>query len=57
MSTHLDLIFSPLELALLGLATILFTIISLDGESTWLAGIQLIAVYIMACIVFFVLPG
>jgi Ca2+:H+ antiporter len=57
MSTHLDLIFSPLELALLGLATILFTIISLNGESTWLAGIQLIAVYIMACIVFFVLPG
>ncbi len=57
MSTHLDLVFSPLELALIGLATILFTIISLNGESTWLAGIQLIAVYIMACIVFFVLPG
>lgn len=57
MGTHLDLIFSPLELALLGLAAILFTIISLNGESTWLAGIQLIAVYIMACIVFFILPG
>jgi Ca2+:H+ antiporter len=57
MGTHLDLIFSPLELVLLGLATLLFTIVSLDGESTWLAGIQLIAVYIMACIVFFILPG
>jgi Ca2+:H+ antiporter len=57
MGATLNLIFSPLELVLLGLATLLFTIVSLNGESTWLAGVQLIAVYIMACIVFFVLPG
>lgn len=56
-SHPLDFIFQPLEIALLGIATILFTIVSLDGESTWLAGVQLIAVYVMACIVFFVLPG
>lgn len=54
---HLDLVFQPLELVLLGLATILFTFISLDGESTWLEGMQLLAVYIMACVVFFLLPG
>lgn len=57
MGMPLNLIFTPLELVLLGLATILFTIISLDGESTWLGGLQLIAVYLMGCIVFFVLPG
>jgi len=56
-SHHLDLIFQPLELALLGLSTILFTFISLDGKSSWLAGMQLLAVYIMACIVFFLIPG
>jgi Ca2+:H+ antiporter len=54
---HLDLIFSPLELVILGLATILFTFVSLDGKSSWLAGVQLIAVYVMACVVFFLLPG
>ncbi len=56
-SHHLDLIFQPLELVLLGLSTILFTFISLDGKSSWLAGMQLLAVYIMACIVFFLIPG
>jgi Ca2+:H+ antiporter len=54
---HMDLIFQPLELAILGVATILFPIISLEGESSWLAGVQLIAVYLMACIVFFFIPG
>ncbi|HEU5228492.1 MAG TPA: calcium/proton exchanger [Ktedonobacteraceae bacterium] len=56
-ATPLDLVFRPLELVILGLATILFTFISLDGETSWLAGVQLVSVYIMACIVFFLLPG
>jgi Ca2+:H+ antiporter len=55
--TPLNLIFQPLELAILGLATILFPLVSLDGESTWLEGVQLMAVYIMACVVFFFVPG
>ncbi len=54
---HLDLVFQPLELVLVGLATILFTFVSLDGKSTWLEGMQLLAVYVMACVVFFLLPG
>lgn len=54
---HLDLIFQPLELVLLGLATILFTFVSLDGKSSWLEGMQLLAVYVMACVVFFLIPG
>ncbi len=54
--TRLNLVFTPLELAILGLATILFPLISLDGESTWLEGVQLLAVYLMACVVFFFVP-
>ena len=54
---HLTLILQPLELAVLGLATVLFAFISLDGETTWLAGAQLVAIYIMACVVFFFVPG
>jgi Ca2+:H+ antiporter len=55
--THLDMVFPPLELAILGLAAILFAFISLDGESSWFPGIQLVAIYVISCIVFFFIPG
>ncbi len=55
--THLDMVFQPLELVIMGLAAILFALISLDGESSWLAGVQLVALYLIACIVFFFIPG
>jgi Ca2+:H+ antiporter len=55
--SHLSLVFQPLELVVLALATVLFAFTSLDGESTWLAGVQLVAIYVMACIVFFFVPG
>jgi len=51
--TQLNLVFQPLELAVLGLSTILFPLVTLDGESNWLEGVQLVAVYVMACVVFF----
>jgi len=56
-TTHLDMVFHPLELVILALASILFALISLDGESSWLAGIQLVALYVIACIVFFFIPA
>lgn len=56
-ATPLTLVLQPLELAVLGVATVLFAFLSLDGETTWLAGVQLVAVYIMACVVFFFVPG
>lgn len=55
-ATPLDLVFQPLELVVLTLATLLFAVVSWYGETTWLAGVQLVAVYIMACVVFFLLP-
>ncbi len=54
-ATPLDLVFQPLELVVLSLATLLFAVVSLYGETTWLAGMQLLAVYVMACVVFFLL--
>jgi Ca2+:H+ antiporter len=38
------LVFQPLELVILGVAVLLFALVSLDGESSWLAGVQLVAV-------------
>jgi Ca2+:H+ antiporter len=55
--TNLNLVFQPLELLALALGTVLFTFISLDGESSWLEGVQLVTLYILACVVFFFVPG
>jgi Ca2+:H+ antiporter len=56
-SMPLDLVFQPLELVILGVAVLLYSVVSLDGQSSWLAGVQLVTVYLIACIVFFFIPG
>jgi len=52
----MTLVFSPVEIAILGLLVLVFTYIAQDGESNWLEGAQLLALYAMAAIVFFALP-
>ena len=44
---RLDLVFSVVELAVLGLATFLFSEITKDGELVWLEGLLLILLYAM----------
>src|SRR5579885_3462375 len=53
----LSLVFHPLALVILGVSVLLYSVVSLDGESSWLAGAQLITVYLIACVVFFFIPG
>lgn len=53
----LTLIFQPLELIVIGLVTFVYALISLDGETTWLEGLQLLAFYAMMVAVAFALPG
>jgi len=52
----MTLVFSPVEIAILRLLVLVFTYIAQDGESNWLEGAQLLALYAMAAIVFFALP-
>jgi Ca2+:H+ antiporter len=52
----MNLVFSPIEIAILALLVIIFTYIAQDGESNWLEGMQLIVLYVMAAIVFFSFP-
>lgn len=52
----MDLIFTPLELTILGLAAAIFAYICLDGESNWLEGVQLLSLYLIAAFAFFFLP-
>lgn len=53
----LTLIFQPLELVVIGLVTFVYALVSLDGETTWLEGLQLLAFYAMMVAVAFALPG
>jgi Ca2+:H+ antiporter len=50
MGQHMDLVFTPFEDMALGLATIVTAIITLDGESHWFEGVQLLAVYAMVAV-------
>ena len=52
----MTLVFSPVEIAILALLVVMFAYIGQDGESNWLEGAQLLALYIMAAILFFALP-
>jgi Ca2+:H+ antiporter len=52
----MDLIFSPLELIAIVMAIYLTRNLTYDGESSWLEGLMLIAVYVMFGIGFFLHP-
>jgi Ca2+:H+ antiporter len=53
---HMDLVFTPAEVLAIGLSIAVSGQIAGDGESNWLEGVQLLAVYIILGIVFFFLP-
>lgn len=50
---EMTLFFTPFEVGTLTLSVLLATVISLDGESNWLEGAQLLAVYIIVGLGFF----
>ncbi|MBV9134138.1 MAG: calcium/proton exchanger [Chloroflexi bacterium] len=52
----MTLVFQPLELLVLGLSTAISAYIALDGESNWLEGVLLLALYLMTATVFFLDP-
>lgn len=49
----MDYVFTGLEVIAVALATGIVTVICLDGESNWLEGVQLLAVYLILCFTFF----
>jgi Ca2+:H+ antiporter len=55
MGQDMNLVFRPFEVLALGLATGVAAILTLDGESHWFEGVQLLAVYaIVAVTAFFI---
>ncbi|MBI3965272.1 MAG: calcium/proton exchanger, partial [Chloroflexi bacterium] len=54
--TPMSLVFNPFEIVAIALATLIVTIVALDGESNWFEGLQLLAVYVMMAIAFYFVP-
>jgi Ca2+:H+ antiporter len=52
----MNLVFSPAEVLAVFLAVVIANEIARDGESNWMEGAQLLAVYAMFAIVFYFLP-
>ncbi|MBI3943528.1 MAG: calcium/proton exchanger [Chloroflexi bacterium] len=56
LGNPMSLIFNAIELAALVVAVALAALISVDGESNWLEGAQLLVLYIILGIAFFMFP-
>ena len=52
----MDLRFSPFEVLAVIAATVVVNLVSADGESNWLEGAMLLAVYVVLGLAFFFLP-
>ena len=52
----MDLVFTPAEVLAVFVAVLITGQIASDGESNWLEGVQLLAVYVILAMVFFFLP-
>ena len=53
----MSLVFNVFEIVAVGLSALILSIVSLDGESNWFEGAQLLAVYMVLVIVFYFVPG
>ena len=52
----MDLLFSLFEIVSIALAVLSIMFISHDGETHWMEGVQLLAVYVILALGFFYLP-
>ncbi len=53
----MDLMFTPAEVLAIFLSVLITGQIASDGESNWIEGVQLLAVYLIMAMVFYFLPG
>jgi Ca2+:H+ antiporter len=53
MGQPMDLVFTELEVVAVAVSTGAITLVALDGESNWLEGAMLVAVYAVLAVAFF----
>jgi len=52
----MNLLFTSFEVVTVGLAVLIVSLVAVDGESNWMEGVLLLAVYLIFAIAFFFLP-
>jgi Ca2+:H+ antiporter len=52
----MNLLFTSFEVVTVGLAVLIVSLVAVDGESNWMEGVLLLAVYVIFAIAFFFLP-
>jgi Ca2+:H+ antiporter len=53
----MNILFSPLEVVAIAVSVLVVALIAQDGESNWMEGVLLLAVYTILGLTFYVLPG
>jgi Ca2+:H+ antiporter len=53
----MSLVFNAFEIAAIGLSVGIAALVAIDGESNWLEGLQLLAVYLIMGAAFYLIPG
>jgi Ca2+:H+ antiporter len=53
----MNLLFTTFEVITVGLAVLIVSLVAVDGESNWMEGVMLLAVYVIFAIAFFFLPA
>lgn len=55
--TPMSLVFNAFEISAIGLSVLAVALVSLDGESNWLEGLQLLGIYVVLALAFYIIPG
>ncbi len=56
LGSPMSLVFNAFEITAIGLSVLAVVLVSIDGESNWLEGLQLLGVYVILGIVFYLIP-
>ena len=56
VGSPMNLVFTTFEVITVGLAVLIVTLVAADGETNWMEGVLLLAVYLIFAIAFFFLP-
>jgi Ca2+:H+ antiporter len=57
MGSPMSLVFNAFEIAAIGLSVFAVALVSQDGETNWLEGLQLLGVYVILAIAFYLIPS
>jgi Ca2+:H+ antiporter len=57
LGSPMSLVFNAFEITAIGLSVFAVVLVSVDGESNWLEGLQLLGVYVILALAFYLIPA